>query len=114
MTRHDDTVALRHMCDHATEAISIAKDHSRNDLDTNRLLALSLIKLVEVVGEAAGRVSNTIKDANPQIPWKEIVGTRNRLVHGYDEIDFDVLWQIISVELAPLVGKIQKILKAKT
>ena len=114
MTRHDDTVALRHMCDHATEAISIAKGHSRNDLDTNRLLALSLIKLVEVVGEAAGRVSNTIKDAYPQIPWKEIVGTRNRLVHGYDEIDFDVLWRILSVELAPLVEQIQGILKTKT
>jgi uncharacterized protein with HEPN domain len=114
MTRHDDTVALLHMRDNATEAISIAKGHSRNDLDTNRLLALSLIRLVEVIGEAAGRVSTKIKDVYPQIPWKEIVGTRNRLIHGYDEIDYDVLWRIVSVELTPLVEKIQEIIKNET
>jgi len=74
------------------------------------LLALSLIKLVEVIGEAASRVSTKVKDSYPGIPWKQIVGTRNRLIHGYDEIDYDVLWRIISIELAPLVKQIQEIL----
>ena len=110
MTRHDDTVALRHMLDHAEETILIAQGRSRNDLDRDRLLALSLIKLVEIIGEAAGRVSTKVKDSYPGIPWKQIVGTRNRLIHGYDEIDYDVLWRIISIELAPLVKQIQEIL----
>jgi len=102
MTRRDDTVALRHMRDHAVEAAAIARSRSRNDLDTDRLFALGLTKLVEIIGEAASRVSPATRDAHPHIPWKQIVGTRNRLVHGYDEIDFDVLWQIVCVELPPL------------
>lgn len=110
MTRHDDTIVLRHMLDNAEEAISISKGRSRNDLDRDRLLALSLIKLVENIGEAANRVSIKVKDSHTEIPWKQIVGTRNRLIHGYDEIDYDILWHIISIELSPLVDQIREIL----
>ncbi|HLA83435.1 MAG TPA: HepT-like ribonuclease domain-containing protein [Thermoguttaceae bacterium] len=109
MTRHDDTVALRHMRDHATEAVEISRGHSRGDLDTDRLFALGLTKLVEIIGEAASRISPVTRDSHPHIPWKEIVGTRNRLVHGYDEIDFDVLWQIVAFELPPLVRRLETI-----
>ena len=110
MTRHDDSVALRHMRDHAAEAIAISRGRSRRDLDSDRLLALSLTKLVEIIGEAAGRVTPATRDTRPHIPWKQIVGTRNRLVHGYDQVDFDVLWRIVSVELPPLVEQLQAIL----
>ncbi len=113
MTRRDDSVALRHMRDHAAEAAAIAQNRLRSDLDTDRLLGLGLTKLVEIIGEAAGRVSMEIRDAHPYIPWKQIVGTRNRLVHGYDEIDFDVLWRIVTVELVPLVEQITTILAAE-
>ena len=113
MTRRDDKVALQHMRDHASEAVAIARDHSRNDLDADRLLALGLTKIVEIIGEAANRVSPSVRDDHPNIPWKQIVGTRNRLVHGYDEIDFDVLWRIVSVELPPLVKRLEAILAAK-
>lgn len=110
MTRRDDSVALRHMRDHAVEAVAIAQTRLRDDLDTDRLFGLGLTKLVEIIGEAASRVSPPIRDAHPSIPWKQIVGTRNRLVHGYDEIDFDVLWRIVTVELPPLVAQITTIL----
>ena len=110
MTRRDDTVALRHMRDHAAEAVKIVRGRLRSDLDSDRLFALGLAKLVEIIGEAASRVSKATQDVHPHIPWKQIVGTRNRLVHGYDEIDFDVLWQIASVELPPLVEQLEAIL----
>jgi len=84
MTRHDDTVALRHMRDHALEAVAAARGRSRQDLDGDRMFALALIKLVEIVGEAAGRVSLATRSVEPRIPWNEIVAVRNRLAHGYD------------------------------
>jgi len=110
MTRRDDAVALRHMRDHAVEAVAITRGRSRTDLDGDRLLALGLTKLVEIVGEAANRVSLATRDLQPCIPWNQIVGTRNRLVHGYDQVDFDVLWRIVAVELPPLIQHIEAIL----
>jgi uncharacterized protein with HEPN domain len=98
------------MRDYAAEAVEIARVYSRDDLDGNRLFALGLTKLVEIIGEAASRVSQATRESYPGVPWRQIVGTRNRLVHGYDEIDFDVLWQIVSVELPPLLDQVEGIL----
>jgi uncharacterized protein with HEPN domain len=113
MTQHDPTVALRHMHDHAAEAISLARGRSRQDLDADRLLALGLTKIVEIIGEAANRVPAKLQDKAPEIPWKQIIGTRNRLVHGYDSVDFDVLWQIVSVELPLLERRLSEILETE-
>lgn len=111
MTRRNDTVTLRQMLDHTREAVAYAKNRSRRDLDTDRLLALALAKLVEIIGEAAGRLSPEIREAHPEIPWIEIIGTRNRLIHGYDAIDFDILWRIVSIELPDVAKKLEVILR---
>jgi uncharacterized protein with HEPN domain len=55
------------------------------------MLALAVIRLLEVVGEATRSLSQEIKDKNPQIPWKQIMGTRDRLIHGYFDVDFDII-----------------------
>jgi len=110
MTRHDDTVALQHMRDHAIEAVAATSGRSRSDLDGDRLFALALIKLVEIVGEAASRVSMPTRVGQPCIPWNAIVATRHRLVHGYDQVDFDLLWRIVAVELPPLIQELAAIL----
>lgn len=110
MTRRDDRVALRHTLEHSAEAVTFAQGRSRGDLDVDRLFALGLTKLVEIIGEAASRISQATRDSHPDIPWMQIVRTRNRLVHGYDEIDFDVLWRIVSVELQPLVERLEALL----
>ncbi len=77
MSRHDDRVSLRQMLEHIEEAVALVKDRKQEDLDADRLLFLALLKLVEIVCEAATRVSNDIQAAHPDIPWREIVGTRN-------------------------------------
>ncbi len=91
MTQHDDATRLRHMLDHAHEAAEMAKGHPRRDLDTNRQLCLALTHLVEIVGEAAARVSPEGRQRWPTIPWVGIIGLRNRLIHGYDQVDLDIL-----------------------
>jgi len=110
MTRHDDSTRLRHMLDHAVEVRQMVRGRSRTDLDQDRQLNLALVRLMEIIGEAAGRVSRETCESEPGIPWPDIVGLRNRLIHGYDEVDFDILWDIISLDLPPLIESLQKIL----
>jgi len=109
MTRHDDMIRLRHMLDYAREAVALVQGRTRLDLDRNRLLELALVRLVEIVGEAARQVSESGRARYPSIPCREVMGMRNRLVHGYDEVDFDVLWDTITADLPPLIAELEKI-----
>ncbi len=103
-------VRLRHMLDAAREAAQMARGRTRADLDADRPLNLSLVRLLEIVGEAASRVPVAERVNYPGIPWPQIVGLRNRLIHGYDNVDFDILWQILSQDLSPLITALEKIL----
>ncbi len=113
MSQHDDGTRMGQMLDHAREAVQMAQGCSRAGLDSDRKLELSLTRLVEIVGEAAKRVSTDRRAAVPQIPWKEIVGMRNRLTHGYDAVDLDILWNVIQDDLPPLIDQLQTIVNAK-
>jgi uncharacterized protein with HEPN domain len=68
--------------------------------------------LLEIVGKAVSRVPAGDRAAYPSVPWIQIVGLRNRLIHGYDNVDFDILWQIVNQDLLPLIGELEKILSA--
>lgn len=110
MTHHDDVARLRHMLEHATEAVEMVRGRRREDLDRDRQLNLALVRLLEVVGEAAARVSPSMQRSLPSIPWPDIVGLRNRLIHGYDQVDFDILWDVIQIDLLPLVTELRRAL----
>ena len=64
-----------------------------------------------MVGEAAARVTHGGQAKYPSIPWQQIVGMRNRLIHGYDQVDLDILWDTIEVDLPPLITELEKILE---
>ena len=110
MSRRDDTVSLRQMLEHAQEAFDMAEGRDRADLDTDRMFNLAMTRLIEIVGEAAGRVTRETQQQYDQIPWAEIVGLRNRLIHGYDAVNLDILWQIIQADLPPLIAQLKGIL----
>ena len=110
MSKHDDIIPLRHMLDHAREAIGMIAGKKPEDLAKERMLELSLVRLVEVIGEAAGRVSRTGQAKYPKIPWREVIGMRNRLVHGYDSVDLNVLWDTVELDLPPLIAQLETIL----
>jgi uncharacterized protein with HEPN domain len=90
MSKRNPTAALRHMLDHAKETVLLAQGKTRADLDTDRLLNLALVRLLEIVSEAAGRVPETVRAHHPEIPWPQIISLRNRLIHGYDSVDFNI------------------------
>lgn len=113
MSRHDDTVTLRQMLDHIEEAVALSQGRLRADLDADRLLFLALLKLVEIAGEAATRIPESVRAAHPEVPWREIIGTRNRLIHGYDTIDHDILWNIVTTDFPLLTCQLATMLSGR-
>lgn len=112
MSRRDGFVRLRHMLDHSREAISMASGKNRTDLDADRKLSLALVRLLEIIGEAAARTTEEERLRCPTIPWEQIRGLRNRLIHGYDSVDLDVVWRIIDNDLPQLILELDHGLRA--
>ena len=106
----DDEVRLLHMLDAAKEALSFVQGRSRSELDENRMLVLSLVKDVEIIGEAAYRISAESRGDLPSIPWADVIGMRHRLIHAYFDINLDVLWQTLVDDLPELVSAIESVL----
>jgi uncharacterized protein with HEPN domain len=110
MSQHNTNVSLRHMLDHALEAVVMTKGKMRADLDKDRQLNLALVRLLEIIGEAASRVPKEEQARHADISWSEITSLRNRLIHGYDTVDFDILWQIVDQDLPGLIESLRKVL----
>ena len=113
MSERDDAVSLRHMLDYACEAVALTEAKARKDLEGDRLLQLALTRLLEVVGEAAARVSAESQARLPAIPWTQIIGMRNRLIHGYDVLDWDLLWDTVRDDLPPLIIELTRIVECE-
>jgi uncharacterized protein with HEPN domain len=109
MPLRDDQATLRQMLAHAREAVTLVQGKGRAALDQERVLALALLQLLQIVGEAAGRVSPAYRAANPQIPWAQIVSLRNRLIHGYDVIDLDIVWSILSTDMPKVIAGLESL-----
>jgi len=102
------------MLDAAREAISFAEGKTRKDLDISRMLALSILKSIEIIGEAASKVTKETRKGYPEIPWASIVAMRNRLIHVYFDIDLDRLWDTVTDDLPPLTTALERILTEKS
>ena len=111
MPRRDDSILLRHMLDASLKAVSFVNGKSRGDFDCDEQLGLATIRLLEIIGEAANGISDDCKKKHPEMPWLSIVGTRNRLIHGYFDVDGDIVWNIVTQDLPPLIPKLQLILR---
>jgi len=107
----DDIVRVRHMLDFAEKAVQFTRGCSRVDLDNNEMLALAIVHLVEMIGEAARTVSGKLRQRHTEVPWESISGTRNRLAHGYIDVDLDIIWTIVTKDLPPLIRQLTRILQ---
>jgi len=103
MTEHDPLVSLSHMRDFAADALEMSAGKTRADFDDDKVFALAITRLVELIGEAATRIPVETRSSLPQIPWGEMIGMRNRLIHAYDLIDPDVLWDTVLRDLPELL-----------
>jgi uncharacterized protein with HEPN domain len=84
--------------------------NGRSDLDRDRMLVLALIKDLEIVGEAASKISAEVRNQNSAIRWQDIIGMRNRLIHGYFDINLDIVWSTVTKDLPSLKAELEKLL----
>lgn len=106
----EDLNRLRHMLDAAERARAMIAGRSRRDLDEDEQLSLALQRLIEIVGEAATKVTAETRASAAEIPWAAISGMRNRLIHAYFDIDLDTLWTTVEEDLPPLVATVESLL----
>lgn len=110
MTQHDPWIRVRHMRDHAWEATELLGEKTLDELKSDRTVQLALVQLIEIIGEAATQVDPGIRTAHPTIPWQLAAGMRHRLIHGYDLIEYAVVYDTVKGDLPPLVTQLDTIL----
>lgn len=109
----DDLVYIRHMLDLASSAISKTEAISRKQFDANENLQLAVTHLIQTMGEAARRLSQEFCASHLQVPWRKIVGMRHKVVHDYMHVDFDLVWDVATLELPRLIQQLEKIASSK-
>ena len=106
----EDEALLRDMLAYARHAVAAVSERERTDLDSDFILAAALERFIEVIGEAASKISAATRENTTQIPWREIVGMRNRLVHGYASVDHDIVWDVVSGDLVEIIEALESLL----
>ena len=105
----DDLVFIGHMLDTARKALELSRQKTREEFDNDEALALALTHLLQVIGEAARRVSAPYTSQHPEIPWRAIIGMRHRVVHDYLYVDRDIVWDVVKRDLESLVASLAKL-----
>lgn len=105
--RDDDRIRIRHMVDAAEAVGQFIAGRRREDLDRDRMLLFAVVRAIEILGEAAARVSEETRQGVTDVPWTSIVGMRNRLVHGYFDVDAEIVWKTASVEIPALLTSLK-------
>jgi uncharacterized protein with HEPN domain len=106
----DDTSRLKHMLDAALEAQTFMKDITLESLREDRKTVQAVIRSIEVIGEAAVNISREFKEVHPDIPWKQIAGMRNWLIHAYFDVDYNHIWSTVQNDLPVLILQLKKLL----
>lgn len=105
-----DLIRVRHMLTAAKEAMEFAAGKTRKNLEKDRIRVLAIIKSIEIIGEAASKVTEEFKSDNKYIPWNDIISMRNRLIHAYFDVNLDIVWQTVKSDLPDLIKALEKIL----
>ncbi len=105
-----DLIYMRHLLDAAQKSVDFASGGTRANLDADEMLALALVRLLEIIGEASRNISAETRLAHSDIPWRQMAATRNRLIHGYFDVDLDIVWSIVATDLPPLIPKLHEMI----
>jgi uncharacterized protein with HEPN domain len=108
--REDDRIRIEHMIDAAESVAQFTAGRQPTDLNTDRMLLFAVVRAIEVIGETAGRISDGVRSQVSPIPWRSIVSMRNRLIHGYFDIDTEIVWKTATDELPSLLPLLRALL----
>ena len=102
----DDAVYLGHMLDQARKVGGKVQGKTRAEFDADENLRLALAQVVQTIGKAARRVSDSSKTACPEVPWRQIMGMRHKIVHDYMNVDEDILWTVVTIHVPALASQL--------
>lgn len=105
--RRDQAAYVLDMLVAARDAVEFAKELSFESFTMDRRTQLSVVKSIEIIGEAASRIDQEIRQQHSAIPWEDIVGMRNRLVHGYFDIDLRLVWDTVQDDIPNLIARLE-------
>jgi len=105
---------LQHILDAAQRAVRHTKSKKRSDLGKDDLFGLALIRLLEIIGEAAGGISDKLRAKYPEIAWRQMANMRHRLIHGYFDVNNDLVWETVISELPLLIVQIKSVIKKES
>ncbi len=105
----DDLAYAGHMLDAAQRIRRKVRGVTRPAFDADDTLQLALTHLIQVVGAAASRTSAVFREAHPEVPWAQIIGMRNRIVHDYEDVNLDVVWRVVTEDVEALVAALDHI-----
>ena len=108
MSQRDDAY-LFDILDSARMALEYMHNIKAEEFTKNALLQDAVVRRLEIIGEASNRVSSDTQKKYPHLPWQAMKGTRNRIVHEYDSIELDIIWEIVKQDLPILVSELEKI-----
>ena len=106
----DDSTRIKHIFDACKEILEFTNNSSKIQFENSKILTYASVHLIEIIGEAASSVTSELKQKYSIIPWKNIIGMRNRLIHGYFDIDPDIVWQTIKKDIPILLVEIKNII----
>ncbi len=107
--KRDDKVYVRHALDAALKIREFTDHVDRMAFDRDEKLALAVIRLLEVIGEAANGLSQEFRDSNGKIPWSKMIAMRNRLIHGYFDINYDIVWRTVKKDIPVVIHLLEEI-----
>jgi len=106
----DDRSTLEQMLDTATRLRALARERTRVAFEADEVGQLALLHLIQRLGEGASRLSADFRADHPEFPWAEMIGMRNRIVHGYDDLDPDIVWRVSREDIEPVVAALERAL----
>ena len=108
----DEINRLRHMRDAATAAVTFAAGKSRSHLESDLMVQFAIVRALEIIGEAAASLPEETRATHSSIPWSNMIGMRNRLIHGYFDVDLDIIWSTVTYHLPPLIAALDRLIPA--
>jgi uncharacterized protein with HEPN domain len=107
----DDITRMSHMLEAANELAAFVSGRTRADLESDRMLLFAVVRAIEIMGEAASKVSDEARALTAEIPWKALVNMRNRMIHAYFDVDKDIVWNAVADEMPKLLTDLQAALR---
>lgn len=109
----DDRLTLELMLDTAKRLRGLARQRGREAFEKDDVVQLAVLHLVQRLGEAASRLSADFREGHPEFPWAGMIGLRNRIVHGYDDLDPDIIWRVASDDVEPVIAGLERALATR-